>query len=70
MRTMSTSHALGIGRTTTLASLLALPATWITRARQRRQLMGLLGQSQHMLQDLGLQRDQISREALKPFWKK
>jgi uncharacterized protein YjiS (DUF1127 family) len=52
-----------------LGSLLSLPFTWITRARQRRELTSLLGQTEHILHDLGLQRDEITREGLKPFWR-
>ena len=69
MTTVSLSHTPIVRWSSTFGALLALPVIWITRARQRRELMGLLGQSQHVLQDLGLQRDRISREALKPFWK-
>jgi uncharacterized protein YjiS (DUF1127 family) len=47
-------------------TLLALPFTWITRARQRRELMS---QSEHILHDLGLQRHEITCEGLKPFWR-
>ena len=52
-----------------LGSLLGVPFTWITRARQRRELMSLLGQSEHILHDLGLQRHEITCEGLKPFWR-
>lgn len=51
-----------------LARALASPWTWARRARQRHELMGLLGQSEHLLKDVGLQRDEITREGLKPFW--
>jgi uncharacterized protein YjiS (DUF1127 family) len=69
MTTVSIIHTGVLRRTSALGSLLRLPAVWIQRTRQRRELLGLLGQSQHVLQDIGLQRDQMSREALKPFWK-
>jgi uncharacterized protein YjiS (DUF1127 family) len=51
-----------------LRAAIALPWTWVRRLRQRHELMGLLGQSEHQLKDVGLQRDAITREALKPFW--
>ena len=55
-----------------LASLLeaavSLPVAWARRVRQRRELMGLFGQPDHILKDVGLQRHEITREGLKPFW--
>jgi uncharacterized protein YjiS (DUF1127 family) len=68
MATVSFSHA-SVGRLERFGSLFALPLVWISRARRRRELMSLLGQSEHILKDLGLRRDQITREGLKPFWK-
>jgi uncharacterized protein YjiS (DUF1127 family) len=41
---------------------------WIKRVRQRRELMGLMSQPDYLLKDVGLQRDEITREGLKPFW--
>jgi uncharacterized protein YjiS (DUF1127 family) len=61
--------AVSLSHTRSLGSLLSLPFAWISRARRRRELMSLLGQSEHILKDIGLQRDQITREGLKPFWK-
>jgi uncharacterized protein YjiS (DUF1127 family) len=69
MTTVSLSHTPIARWGSTFGALLASPLIWITRARQRRELMGLLGQSQHVLQDIGLRRDEITREGLKPFWK-
>ncbi len=46
----------------------SLPVVWVRRVRQRRELMGLLGQPGHILKDVGLQRHDITREGLKPFW--
>ena len=51
-----------------LGLAVSLPRTWVKRARQRRELMGLLSQPEYYLKDVGLQRDEISREGLKPFW--
>jgi len=68
MATVSLSHA-PVGRWERFGSLFALPLVWISRARRRRELMGLLGQPEHIFKDLGLQRDQITREGLKSFWK-
>jgi uncharacterized protein YjiS (DUF1127 family) len=67
MATVSLSDV-RVGRWERFGSLFALPLVWVSRARRRRELMGLLGQSEHILNDLGLQRDQITREGLKPFW--
>ena len=39
---------------------------WQARRRARRQLAGL---SDQMLQDIGITRDQVEREYVKPFWR-
>jgi uncharacterized protein YjiS (DUF1127 family) len=52
----------------TVGWALLLPLIWARRIRQRRELMGLLGQPDRLIADVGLQRDVITREALKPFW--
>lgn len=49
-------------------AILALPWTWAQRWHERRELMGLLGEPEGVLKDVGLQRDAITREGLKPFW--
>jgi uncharacterized protein YjiS (DUF1127 family) len=46
-------------------SLLDLVAIWFRRSRERRQLQSL---DDHALSDLGLSRDQVTREIEKPFW--
>jgi uncharacterized protein YjiS (DUF1127 family) len=46
----------------------ALPSEWLTRVRERRQLMGLLSLPDYLLKDIGLQRHEIAREGLKHFW--
>jgi uncharacterized protein YjiS (DUF1127 family) len=69
MATVTLDHTMVTHKKLLLGSLLAVPLTWITRARQRRELTSLLGQSEHILHDLGLQRDEITREGLKPFWR-
>ena len=51
-----------------LEATASLPVVWMRRVRQRRELMGLLGQPDHILKDVGLQRHDITREGLKPFW--
>jgi uncharacterized protein YjiS (DUF1127 family) len=56
-------------RTATPIALLRKVLTWIERRRQRRELMGLLGMPDYMLKDIGLQRHQIAREMVKPFWR-
>ncbi len=42
--------------------------TWSARARQRRQLRGLLRGNGQFLKDAGLCRHDIANEAWKPFW--
>ena len=39
---------------------------WQARRRARQQLAGL---SDQMLQDIGITRDQVEREYVKPFWR-
>ena len=51
-----------------LEAAVSLPGAWARRVRQRRELMGLFGQPDHILKDVGLQRHEITREGLKPFW--
>jgi uncharacterized protein YjiS (DUF1127 family) len=51
-----------------LAAVASMPVTWIRRVRGRRELMRLLSQPDYLLQDIGLQRDAITREGLKRFW--
>jgi uncharacterized protein YjiS (DUF1127 family) len=49
-----------------LASLIETIAVWIMRRRQRQALSEL---DEHLLNDVGLSREQARREAAKPFWK-
>lgn len=42
-------------------------ATWITRTEDRRQLARM---SDHMLNDIGLNRIEIANEINKPFWQR
>jgi uncharacterized protein YjiS (DUF1127 family) len=44
------------------------PFSLLRRYRERRELLGLLSQPDYILKDIGLQRDEISREALKRIW--
>ena len=44
---------------------LALPLTWLRRARQRRELAEL---NDTQLNDVGLSRHIVKREVEKPFW--
>jgi uncharacterized protein YjiS (DUF1127 family) len=43
-----------------------LLATWIARARDRRDLATF---NDHQLQDIGVSRSDVARETDKPFWK-
>lgn len=44
------------------------PFSLLRRFRDRRELLSLLDQPDYILKDIGLQRDEISREALKRIW--
>jgi uncharacterized protein YjiS (DUF1127 family) len=68
MTTVSVGHT-RVAHWERLASPFALPFNWLSRAHRRRELMSLLGQPEHVLKDIGLQRDEIIREGLKPFWR-
>jgi uncharacterized protein YjiS (DUF1127 family) len=51
-----------------LRAALRTLATWIVRSGQRKALREL-AQEGHLLSDIGLTREQASREAAKPFWR-
>ena len=72
MTNVTITHIESIQPLAWLASLrvatVSLPMVWVKRVRQRRELMGLFGQPDHILKDVGLQRHEITREGLKPFW--
>jgi uncharacterized protein YjiS (DUF1127 family) len=70
MATVINTHARSAGgpARSLLGMAVSLPQIWMTRIRHRRELMGLLSQPEHLLKDVGLQRDEITREGLKPFW--
>jgi uncharacterized protein YjiS (DUF1127 family) len=50
-----------------LSGLIETTAVWFVRRRQRRALAEL---DEHLLNDVGLSRDQARRETAKPFWKR
>ena len=50
-----------------LSNLIDTVAIWIVRRHQRRALAAL---DDHLLNDVGLSREQARREAAKPFWKR
>jgi len=52
-----------------LAAILRLPLIWMKRIRDRRQLLQLLAQPDYLVRDIGLDRADITREGLKPFWR-
>ena len=52
-----------------IVSLATMPLTIVRRVRARRELMRLLSQPEYLLKDVGLQRDAITREGMKPFWR-
>jgi uncharacterized protein YjiS (DUF1127 family) len=47
---------------------LTLPVQWATRFRERRELMALLDLPDYLLKDIGIKRDDITREGVKHFW--
>ena len=63
-RTVSVAHAYRA-----LQSVANTFYVWADRAKKRRELRGLLTSQDHVLKDIGLHRHDISREALKPFWR-
>lgn len=72
MSTVIMSHASGLrrsGATRYLGDLVRRVADMHRRHRERAQLRAVLGMSDYQLKDIGLQRHDIQREALKPFWK-
>jgi uncharacterized protein YjiS (DUF1127 family) len=50
-----------------LRDLIEIVAVWIVRRRQRQALAEL---DEHLLDDVGLSREQARREAARPFWKR
>ena len=48
--------------------VIAFIGRWLERARSRRQLRLILDDP-HVLADLGLTRDEVGSESIKPFWR-
>jgi uncharacterized protein YjiS (DUF1127 family) len=67
METVNFSHTQS-SQHVSLGSALS-PWKWLRRLRERRELLSLLSQPDYLLKDIGLQRDEITREGLKRFWK-
>jgi uncharacterized protein YjiS (DUF1127 family) len=42
---------------------------WVVRRRTRKALQELAELNSHLLQDIGVSRDDALREAAKPFWR-
>jgi uncharacterized protein YjiS (DUF1127 family) len=49
--------------------LLDTARIWMARRRQRKALRELVEHDDRMLRDVGLSRDEVRREAAKPFWR-
>jgi uncharacterized protein YjiS (DUF1127 family) len=49
-------------------SVLSWPGHLFERYRNRQKLNGLLSMDDHMLHDIGLQRGDVQREAIRPLW--
>ena len=61
---VSHSHISGI-----LQNAVNTVFTWADRAVKRRELRDLLMQDDRVLDDIGLSRDAVMREAFKAFWR-
>ncbi|MCT7374012.1 DUF1127 domain-containing protein [Chelativorans salis] len=55
----------GLGSLRLWCALLALPRQWCDRVRERRRLSDL---TDRLLDDIGLTRADVEREAARPFW--
>jgi uncharacterized protein YjiS (DUF1127 family) len=51
-------------------AVVSSPLEWLERRRQRQELMGILGLPDYLIKDIGLQRHEITQEAVKPFWRR
>lgn len=58
-----------VGRLGPAVRVARLPAVWLRRVRERRELMSLLSQPDYIFRDVGLLRHDITQEAMKPFWR-
>jgi uncharacterized protein YjiS (DUF1127 family) len=56
-------------RTPALSACLSTVAAWIARSGERRALLEL-AEDRRQLSDVGLTREQVIREATKPFWRR
>ena len=65
---MAHVHSTHADLTHTALAALNAPLTWLKRHRQRRELSRVMGFPDYLLKDIGIQRDEIVREAIKPFW--
>jgi uncharacterized protein YjiS (DUF1127 family) len=67
------NHSAGFAGATELKALIgkpiALARTIVRRFFERRELNRVLGFPDYLLKDVGIQRHDIQREALKPLWR-
>jgi uncharacterized protein YjiS (DUF1127 family) len=52
-----------------VAEVRAVLRVWRHRARYRRELVRLRRSGPHLIEDIGLLKDEADREAAKPFWR-
>jgi uncharacterized protein YjiS (DUF1127 family) len=52
------------------ASWIDIVRTWFARSRERNALSDLTGLSDHFFKDAGISREEVLREAAKPFWQR
>ena len=55
---------------TSAVSWLDTVRVWSARSRERRALRELAELGDHFLKDIGISREQVLREAAKPFWQR
>ncbi|HMT14178.1 MAG TPA: DUF1127 domain-containing protein [Aestuariivirga sp.] len=68
MSRLRESHSSAHGFVNGDRSVLALPRRILARFRARREMNRLLSMDDHMLQDIGLSRGDIQREAMRSLW--
>jgi uncharacterized protein YjiS (DUF1127 family) len=58
------------GSSSPAASWIDIVRAWFARSRERRAVSDLMGLSDHFFKDAGICREEVLREAAKPFWQK
>lgn len=66
MTTLTITHIASIPTASANVNLVATLQKWMARSAQRKELLAL---PDHLLEDIGITREQAIEEANKPFWK-